>query len=169
MTASIVDSGAAHPRVLAAFRDAGWSPGAPAPGEPPIHPESWRFVLHPRAVDVVFELGGRTVEGPRGRIRFALDSAFELQVTTAPDDLADDVRDILWGEPGYPVGEGGGKVLYLAEDGRAALIDQTLCGYVRGPDLGTVLDWLLFDAEIPGIEHRAVAQGWRVTGRPMPP
>lgn len=163
----IASFGASHPELFTLLRAAGWVPGQTGPERATNWSErALHFNLNRYALNILLELGGIVLEfAPPGarvhRFTFAPGTAFDNLVAVAPDYTLD-IATILSSEQAFPVGEGGGKVLFVNERKQASFIDQSLCGFVRAPDPFVLLDWFLLQKTSPHIEHRAVHQGARI-------
>ena len=165
-----------YPDLFAKLKAAGWTGKIRKHDKPRWAREASLFILHMTAVDFILQFEGLSVEVPSpigkpgqylsNRIKFYPDRAFANLQTSARDyDL--DVEDILEDPEPFPVAESNGQVLFLTQAGRAAFIEQTLCGYSRAPNPFVLLNTYLFGVDAEGlIEGKGGYFGQRITGRP---
>lgn len=166
-----------YPALFDKLKAAGWTGKTrPQKNKPTWAREASLFIMHPSAFDFEWQFGGLSIEVPssygkpgeyRNRIRFYPDLAFAAMSKSFTDyDL--DIKDILEDPEPFPVAESGGNVLFITQSGRAAFIEQTICGYARAPNPFVLLNTFLFGGDGGGlIEGKAGFIGQRITGRPI--
>ncbi|NEQ45998.1 MAG: hypothetical protein F6K00_21620 [Leptolyngbya sp. SIOISBB] len=165
-----------YPELFAKLQAAGWTGQIRQQHDQPKWArEASLFILNMTALDFILQFEGLSVEAPShigkpgeytNRIRFYPDHAFAHMKQSAEDYYLD-VEDILEDPDAFPVAESNGKVLFMTQSGRAAFIDQTLCGYARAPNPFVLLNTFLFGVDGGGlIEYKRGYFGQRITGRP---
>ncbi len=158
-----------YPELFELFRTQGWSPGAYSPMSSGYPGEAARFVQNSCALQMDLELGGISfrVETPASGwrdFRFVAGETFQI-LTNSYLDYDEDVLELLPGDP-FPVGEGFGMVLFVAESGAAALFSDILNACFHATDPFILLDHMLHKVDYTSqIQELVVAQGSRLTGR----
>lgn len=165
----------AYPELFAKLRAAGWT-GKKRPDHDQSRwvKEASLFILNMTTLDFIWQFEGLSLEAPShigkpgeytNRINFYPGSAF-ANMTTSAADYEEDVEDILEDPDAFPVAESNSQILFLTQSGRAAFIDQTLCGYNRAPNPFVLLNSYLFNVNDELIDGKAGYFGQRITGRP---
>jgi hypothetical protein len=158
-----------YPKLFQYMRIAGWSEARHHPISKVTNTAIWRiahWILYPD--NFLLSFGGLTVRvKPSGLmalfiderdVTFKINGAFD-RLMKEPGAPAD-VKDILGTSEAYPVAETEGHILFVSGTGEAALIEQTLVGYMVGDNAFSVLSRFLLGEDHEDVRVVTLREGY---------